>query len=164
MKLSNCTARRTAAHAVEFAVVIPVVLLVLFGILEYCRFLMTIQLTDNAVREGARHALARTDTFQTELTTAKIQERVEEYMNLAGMQLDSPEVRVYKSNKYGQPLNADGTIVTDWKAAAEFDQTTFGDYICVKVIGNYKPVMPDLLSLSSTMKITATAVMVSEGN
>jgi Flp pilus assembly protein TadG len=52
--------RRTGAAAVELAVVIGPILLLIFGVLEYCRLLMVRQVCENAVREGARYAVART--------------------------------------------------------------------------------------------------------
>jgi len=164
MRIRKINCRRTAAHAVEFAFVFPVVLLLLFGILEYCRYLMTLQVTDNAAREGARYALARTDTFQTLETTTTIQDYVTTYLQSAGMQLTGTTVLVYKSNKFGEPLDQNGAVVSTAAAAAAFDQTTFGDYICVQVTGTYEPVLPGFMALASSIPVTATAVMVSEGN
>jgi Flp pilus assembly protein TadG len=164
MRILNAKQRRRAAHAVEFAVVCPVVLLLLFGILEYCRYLMTLQVSDNAVREGARYALARTDTFQTNLTTAGIQTYVTTYMNSAGMQLSNPQILVYKSDKYGQPLDINDNVVSSPSLAATFDQTMFGDYICVQITGTYQPVLPSFMSLAPNITVTSTAVMCSEGN
>jgi Flp pilus assembly protein TadG len=58
LRTSNC--RRTAAALVETAVVVSVFVLVLFGALEYCRFIFIRQLVDNAAREGARFAVVNT--------------------------------------------------------------------------------------------------------
>ena len=164
MRITRSKLRRTAAHAVEFAFVCPVVLLLIFGILEYCRYLMTLHVTDNAVREGSRYALARTDTFQTSLTTAGVQAYVTTYMNSAGLQLNAPTVSVYKCNQAGQPLDINGTVVANASLATTFDQTTFGDYICVQIVGTYQPVLPSFLSLAPNITVTSTAIMCSEGN
>lgn len=48
--------RRRGAAAAEFAVVLPVFLLVTFGILEFGRMIMVQQVLTNASREGARLA------------------------------------------------------------------------------------------------------------
>jgi len=164
MRILNAKQRRRAAHAVEFAVVCPVVLLLLFGILEYCRYLMTLQVTDNAAREAARFALARTDTFQTGQSTASVQAYATDYMNSCGLQLSGSSVRVYKSNMYGEPLNANGVVQTNFTTAAAFDDTTFADYITVQIIGTYEPVLPSFMWLTPAIAVTATAVMCSEGN
>src|SRR5262245_39782959 len=48
---------RRGAAVVEAALVLPVVCMFLFGILEYCRYVMTLQVLTNACREGARYAM-----------------------------------------------------------------------------------------------------------
>ena len=60
--------RRGGATVVEMAVVLSVFMLFLFGIFEYCRFLMAIEVTTNAARDGARYAVVNMDkgpTFDT---------------------------------------------------------------------------------------------------
>lgn len=41
----------------EFALVIPIFLLVLYGIIEFGRYVYTVQVVNNAAREGARYAI-----------------------------------------------------------------------------------------------------------
>ncbi|MCI0455362.1 MAG: pilus assembly protein [Gemmataceae bacterium] len=53
-------AGRHGAALVETAAVLIVFLLLLFGVLEYCRFLFMRELIANAAREGARFAVVRT--------------------------------------------------------------------------------------------------------
>jgi len=48
---------RHGAAAVEFALVAPLFILMVFGILEYGRMVMVQQVLTNAVREGARAAV-----------------------------------------------------------------------------------------------------------
>ena len=52
--LSHCRRHRAGAAVVEFAVVAPVFLLLLLGIIEYGRMVMVQQILTNAAREGAR--------------------------------------------------------------------------------------------------------------
>src|SRR5438105_15414016 len=59
MRLTYCRKRR-ATTLVESAFVMSILLLFLFGILEYGRLMMTRQILDNAVREGARFAIVHT--------------------------------------------------------------------------------------------------------
>jgi Flp pilus assembly protein TadG len=49
--------KRRGASAVEFAVVAPVLFLMIFGMIEYGRLIMVQQIITNASREGAREAV-----------------------------------------------------------------------------------------------------------
>ncbi len=65
---SRCQrARRRGAAAVEFAVVVPVLLLLVFGIFEAGRLLMVEQTLSNAARAGAREASLSGTTTTTVL-------------------------------------------------------------------------------------------------
>jgi len=63
---------RRGAAAVEFAVVAPIFVLLVFGMIEYGRMVMVQQLLTNASREGARQAVldgATTAAVQATVTT-----------------------------------------------------------------------------------------------
>jgi Flp pilus assembly protein TadG len=60
---------RRAAAAVEFAVVAPVFLLLVFGMIEYGRMVMVQQVITNASREGARQAVLDGATTSNVTTT-----------------------------------------------------------------------------------------------
>ncbi|MCI0583916.1 MAG: pilus assembly protein [Chloroflexi bacterium] len=49
--------RRAGQALTEFALVIPIFLLVLYGIIEFGRYVYTVQVLNNAAREGARYAI-----------------------------------------------------------------------------------------------------------
>jgi Flp pilus assembly protein TadG len=164
MKRQNQSTRRTAAHLVEFALVIPVVLSLLFTILESCRYMMIKQIAENAAREGARYAIARTDTLQTNCTTSTIQGVVQGYLSNANVSLDNLAVTIYKANQAGQPMDLNNNVVATPALAAAFDQTKFGDYIYVELKGKYKSVLPNFLSAVGGIDIIASSVMCSEGN
>jgi Flp pilus assembly protein TadG len=83
------TRRRQAAHVVEFAVVCPVFFLFLFGILEYSRYVMTLQVMTNAAREGARYAVVTTNDANTN-PTQDVQNWVSNYMAGQAVQLSAP--------------------------------------------------------------------------
>src|SRR5437899_12307070 len=65
--LSN---QRSAARArgqalVEFAFVAPIFFLILFGIIDFGRYVYCVQILDNAAREGARYAIVHgSNSFQ----------------------------------------------------------------------------------------------------
>jgi Flp pilus assembly protein TadG len=62
--------KRLATAAVEFAVVAPVFLLMVFGMIEYGRMVMVYQVLTNASREGARAAVL--DGATTSSVTASV--------------------------------------------------------------------------------------------
>jgi Flp pilus assembly protein TadG len=118
----STTRRRHAAHLVEFAVIVPIFLLFLFGILEYSRYLMTLQVMTNAAREGARFAVVTTNDPNAN-PTQDVQNWVFNYMAGQNVQLSAPaggsfdplvNIMVYTANPNNvQPVylnnNASGT-------------------------------------------------------
>src|SRR5437764_9161393 len=60
MLLQPRARRRAGATTVEFAFVAVLLFLMLFGILEYGRFLFVYHMTTNAARDAARFAVVRT--------------------------------------------------------------------------------------------------------
>src|SRR5687767_6075312 len=76
-------ARRSAAAAIEFAVVLPVLLMFVLGIIEYGRMLMVAQVTTTASREGARYAV------QADTTVAGVDGYVRTYLSSAGIPADA---------------------------------------------------------------------------
>jgi Flp pilus assembly protein TadG len=66
---------RRATAAVEFAVVAPVFLLLVFGMIEYGRMVMVYQVLTNASREGARVAVL------DGATTASVSAQVNTYLS-----------------------------------------------------------------------------------
>ena len=58
----NATRRKRAAAVVEFAVVLPLLLTILFGIIEYGWVFMVRQSLQTAAREGCRLAVLQTAT------------------------------------------------------------------------------------------------------
>jgi Flp pilus assembly protein TadG len=64
--------RRRGAAAVEFAIVLPVFVILVFGMIEYGRMVMVQQVITNASREGARRAVldgATTTSVQSAVTS-----------------------------------------------------------------------------------------------
>ena len=128
-------ARRWASSTVEFAFVAPIFFLILFGIYEYARYLFTIQMVNNAAREGARYVAVTADT---DVTTAGIQTYVDQYlMGQGAAQLvgytPASSITVYKAD----PVTGQSTGQS-WTTAA------WGDPIGVTVTGTYQPLMPGL--------------------
>lgn len=79
-------AQRCGAAVVEFAIVVPVFFLLVFGIVEFGRMVMVQQIITNAAREGARTAALASST------TTQVQQAVETY--LAGVSISGASVVV----------------------------------------------------------------------
>jgi Flp pilus assembly protein TadG len=156
--------RRRGATLVETAVIIGVFLLFLFGILEYCRYLMVCQVYNAAAREGARFAVVHT----YDKTTADVQNVVDGYLAGQGYQLQdydkTTSIQVFKVDPTtGNALDAGNSVVTDW-AQAPFTNAAYGQSIAVKISGTYKPILPVLLLLPNSIQVRAECVMRSEAN
>lgn len=146
--------RRRGAAAVEMAFVLPVVILLIFGIIEYGRLLGVKQLMDEAARTGARYAVVNTS-----LASATLISNTKSQVTTAMSGMDSQLVggavtpTVFQSDASGNQINADPT------------QAKFGQFICVKVTGTYAPLLPSYLYLGSgNIPLTSQAVMCSEAN
>ena len=75
----NRAAGRRGAAAVEFAVVLPVFITLVFGMIEYGRMVMVQQVITNAAREGCRKAIMDGATSQ------EVQDVVNNYLESAGI-------------------------------------------------------------------------------
>src|SRR5204862_7766525 len=98
---------RRGAATVEMALVLPIVLLFLFGIFEYGRYFMTVQLMNNAAREGARYAITHLQPVTIGATTYG--NATSDVTNVvtnvtAGITLSSQSVSGYASNSQGNNL------------------------------------------------------------
>jgi hypothetical protein len=145
--------RRPAATLVETAMVIVIAILIMFGIFEYGRFVMTKQLLENATREGARYAVAHTN----DATTAQVQDAADAKLSVGRQQLvgyvKGTSILVYAGD-------ASGTQIT----GKSWNDAGFGENVVVEISGTYKPSLPNLLFMKSSFTIKAKAVMASEAN
>jgi len=145
---------RSGNVLVEAALVLPMVILVILGIMEYGRYLMTVNLFNNAVRQGAEYAAKHTDpivlggsTYGN--ATSNVVSVVNSY--LAGQQLKSQNVNVFLSDAVGNNL---GT----WTTAQP------GQYVCVQITGVFNFMAPTLIYAPASVNLTLQAVTRSEGN
>lgn len=97
---------RKGAAVVEFAVVLPVFLLMVLGMIEYGRLIMVQQIITNASREGARGAVIEGATNQS------VNQLVTSYLEKASIR--GATVTVSPSNpgntKYGDPIAVTASI------------------------------------------------------
>lgn len=139
---------RQGAVLVEMAFVVVVFLMLLFGILEYCRFLFLKQLVTNASREGARFAVVNT-------TESTVESETLAYVNkkMGGIQanLKNYSAKIYHADKLG-----------NYQGPAQ--NAEFGEYVAVEVSCDFDPVLPSFLFMNKTLKVQAKSLMCSEAN
>lgn len=168
---------RRGATIVEFAFVVTIFFMFLFGIFEYCRYLLTLHVTTNATREGARYAVVNLDKPANFPTTAftfsytvpssrtrtypSIQTTVNDHMGGIDRMIDGYTVDVFPCDT--TQLFAATPVIQPKAGAAAWNDAGFGERIAVRVRGTYRPVLPNLLMMNSTIPISIVSVAGSEG-
>jgi Flp pilus assembly protein TadG len=183
--------RRRGLTIVEATLVMGVFLLLLFGMFEYCRFLLVLHVSNNAAREGARYAVANvldkpddfdyndfTDASGTTfpniqkyttnrmggIHTRNIQGfRVACYaVDPDGLALDPPVIR--PRARVGAPVGTYPDPFNNTDAnRVPWRTAPFPGKIAVTVDGTYRPILPTFLMMPSSISVRTTAMMGSEG-
>jgi Flp pilus assembly protein TadG len=124
--------KRDGATIVEAAVVLSALLILLFAIFEYGRFIMLLHLVDNAAREGTRLAVSSnvhdTNSFNYQ-TTATIQSGVIAAIAGQDTALSGLTIQVYLADASGNNIG----LWTDAKV---------GQNIAVQIDATYTPMLP----------------------
>jgi Flp pilus assembly protein TadG len=164
--------KRRGTYAVEFALVFPVLILFMFAVFEFGRFLMARQTLDNAAREGARLAACKSgfkydpvsQTYIAQsLTTADVQNTVINYLagqafqNSSSQPLSAPDINVYRADP------TTGLAMTDAKGS-NWLNASFGETIAVQVTCQYQPILPGWGYLTSPDPVSFICMMRSEAN
>lgn len=120
------------AAAVEFAILLPVLMLILFGIIEFGMIMYSREIITNASREGARSGIVQTTVKPTE---AQIQAVVTNYLNGTGVDPNVTQIDVV-----GEGLTAPNTLT-------------------VTVTYPYNFFVPAILGLGNSINLTGQTVM-----
>lgn len=129
------------AAAVEFAIVLPLLVLLMGGIIEFGIILYDQQVINNATREGARAAV---NPLPSKLTADAIQQIVVDYCK--------------ENNKY----------LTITFGTNTFDKTkvdvvgaggNFGSDVTVTATYSYQFLLPKIIKLGNTLLLTSTTTM-----
>jgi Flp pilus assembly protein TadG len=146
MVIRRLRGQRRGATAVETAMVIMPVIMVIFGVFEYGFLLMNWNLVNNAAREGCRYAVVNN-------TSTTIGTDVQTVVNgfMAG---ESTNFNAFTVTVSG----------THQGVSTPVNNLVAGDMLTVTVSGQYRflNIIP-LASLPTTMPITSSVVMVCEG-
>jgi len=179
--LARHRTHRRGMTIVETTLALGLFLLLLFGLFEYCRFLMVLHVTNNAARDAARYATVNVNCPSSQIapTRAAILDYATARMGGVDRQISGYQVAVYPVDPaglaqnppvvrsktlgtgnpppYPDPFNASDPLSPPWNQAA------FSEKIAVTIKGTYRPLLPTFLLMPSTLSINITAVMGSEG-
>ncbi|MCE9534076.1 MAG: pilus assembly protein [Planctomycetes bacterium] len=176
MRLATKSNRRRGATTVEMALVSILLFMMLFGIFEYCRLLYVIHVVNNSARDTARFAVVHTNggTMSGEpiaISASDLDAIVRTGQlgplfvgsGFAGMELNIEDlaVEIFAVDPAG--LSQSPPVIQAIPNKA-WDSASFGQKIAVRVSGNYRPVLPTLLFMNSTIPIQITALSSSEAN
>lgn len=162
--------RRRGAAVVEAALVMGIFFVLLFGVFEYCRFLMVLHVTNNAARDATRYATVNVGCDPNDVATMKtnILNYATSRMGGVDKNIVGYQVAVYPCSTSGLPKSLNTTTAADPFNASDtnnppWNQAVFTERIAVTIRGSYQPVTPLLLFLPSSIPINITAMMGSEG-
>lgn len=139
---------RSGTALVQMAVVASIFVLLLFGVIEYGRFIFFRSVLINASREGARYAVVNLDDTTVVTDT---QNQVKKLVFGLDKVLANYTCNVYLSDSAGTNLGNAGNAM-------------FGQYVAVEVSADYSPIMPVLLKTQKTITIKSRSLMCSEAN
>jgi Flp pilus assembly protein TadG len=136
---------RRGALTVEMAAILAVVMLFLFSVFEYGRYVMIEHVLVNAVREGCRYAMVH---CQDPTVAADVQAVVKQRMAGLDSQLSGFTVTAYPANN----------------ASATLGSTYPDDPITVKASGTLKSLFPTMPYIPTSFTMSSASTMTCEGN
>jgi len=128
---------RRGLSTVEFAIILPVIVLLTFGVVEYGWMFLKMQEITNAARQGARVA-ARADVTMPEITAA-----VDSAMAISGFETGQYTI-VFEN---GNPVTIDP-----------------GEIFSISVRVNYPTISLGMPLIPTPPNLSATLMMVKEGS
>jgi Flp pilus assembly protein TadG len=169
----NGSRTRRGSTIVESALVLVIFLALLFGLFEYCRFLLVLHVANNAARDGARYAVvnvSKPSNFDTTpftdaagITYPSIQAYTTSRMGGVDQQITGYQVAVYPCDQAGlamsPPVVRPKTTSTATPAVypdpfnqsdpnrVPWNAAAFTERIAVHIRGTYNPITP--LSVTS---------------
>lgn len=156
---SRRRAARAGTYVVEFAMILPIFLLFVFGIFEYGRYVAALQACENAAREGVRFAVVNTYSPTVEADTIAFTRRCLARADLWAFG-GQANIDVYAADSAGTQI---GDTPRD---------ASFGENVAVRVSGSFRPLVNFRVNtffgtvslFTSGIKIDSRALMNSEAN
>jgi Flp pilus assembly protein TadG len=110
-RFSRLAAGERGAVLVEFILIAPILLLLLFGIIDTGHALFIKQIVTNAAREGARYGVVYADPKHSE---TEIQTAVTNYLTAYGMTPTTTPTVTGAGGATGTPLTVVVTVTKTW--------------------------------------------------
>lgn len=123
--------RQRGAAAVEFAIILPVFLLFLFGIIELSILLFDNAMVNYSLRVGARTAALYKASFSPTKNLAVAEQSAKFWCDSSLIKFGGPS---YSPSSYLKFLKTDGTQIT---AQGQFDALNQGDAFKVRLAQSY---------------------------
>lgn len=168
--------RRNGATTVELAVVSILLFMMLFGILEYCRLLYVMHVAHNAARDAARFAVVHTSggTMPGEPTSISASDldtivhtgqlgSLTVGSGMGGMEKNIENLTIEIFAVDADALRQTPSVVRP-QAGTSWNNAVFSQKIAVRIKGDYRPVLPTLLIMNSSIPIQITVMSSSEAN
>jgi Flp pilus assembly protein TadG len=122
--------------AIEFSLIVPVFLLIIYGIMELGRLLFIYNSLGHAVYEGSRYAIVRGSESAVPATTAQIEAQVESYATNLDPSLLNVTVTFDPDNSPGSTINIAATydfaFMTNLLPFSDFDLTSETDAVIAR--------------------------------
>lgn len=83
MRLSRFVRNERGAAMVEMALVLPIVILLFLGMIDFGRALFLYNNLTNAAREGARYGATQIPTVNTASVTSRVESRIQDFSGVA---------------------------------------------------------------------------------
>lgn len=149
--MSAKVGREHGASLVEFAVVAPLLFLLLFGIIEFARVGHGFNTVWTAAREGARYATTVGDDDGDGLPNYLDCDSIEEaaLAKVVGMSLDTSAVKVTYSD-------LTGAVVADCALASPLADIDNGFTIEVEVLGEFNAIVPVISTFLDGIDLTSS--------
>jgi len=132
--------RQQGTAMLEFVIVLPLLLLLVFGIMEFSILFSRLQTVSNAAREGARDAIVFRATCNDSTVVSEVRSTVKNYATSGGITLDDADITVT------DPCPGSGNDTT----VQVVSTYTF------QVVGGFLP------GLATSIDVTGTSVMRNE--
>ncbi|HET9832284.1 MAG TPA: TadE/TadG family type IV pilus assembly protein [Vicinamibacterales bacterium] len=140
-------AAESGAELIEFAIALPILLLVITGILDFAILFQRYEVVNNAAREGARVAVL------PDFTVDDVKTRVKNYLNASGLTATAPDPTVTYST---MSLGAGAPTVNVVKVVVQYPHQFVFIGPAMALVGAGS--MADItLAASATMRTEAAA-------
>jgi hypothetical protein len=173
------TSKQKGQGLVEFALILPLLLLMVFGIVEFGRIFQAYLTVQHAAREAARYAVTGQGGVDAGERVRAIKEKALESMAGVNVDYDKIDWRECPSELYsdcdfmdaqhwywespGNPINVNAILLQVYGPGGENDPGGPGERVIVRVIYNLQTLTPFFTGLFPLVQLRGQMEMINEG-